>query len=162
MKQSALEDVYDRISRSSTLDDLNREIVGLRDSLDVENIVYHSVNSTGEQYAALTYSEAWVSEYLERDYARIDPVVQGCFRSFRPVDWKTRDWSGRAAREFFGESQGARVGNQGYSVPVRGPNGQFALVTVTQNCSDDRWALYTGEHTRSLLLISHFLNQKAL
>lgn len=157
-----LEPVIETIQNVRALDDLNHEIVTLRERLGVEHVIYHSVNSTGTQYAALTYSDEWVERYLERDYARVDPVVQGCYQRFHPVDWKRLNWSGKAAREFLGEAISAGVGNQGFSVPIRGPGGQFALFTVSHRCSDAEWALYTRERVPDLILLSHFVNQKAL
>lgn len=152
----------ERLDCVRTLDGLNGAIVDLRDTLDVEHVVYHSVNSTGEQYAALTYSDAWVAEYLDKDYARVDPVVQGCLRRFHPVDWKSLDWSGRAAREFKGAAMDSGIGHQGLSVPIRGPSGQFALFTVSQDCREETWTSFTVERTREIILASHFINQKAL
>jgi DNA-binding CsgD family transcriptional regulator len=157
-----LEPFLERMQRVSALGELNGEISGLRDTLGVEHIVYHSVNSTGEQYAALTYSAEWVGRYIDQDYARIDPVVQGCFRRFQPVNWKQLDWSGRPARSLLGEAIEAGVGNQGLSLPVRGPSGQFALFTVNHSCRDETWAAFTAEHARDLILASHFVNLKAL
>lgn len=157
-----LESYIEQLQNVGTLDELNDQVVALRDLLDVEHVVYHSVNSTGEQYAALTYSPEWVQQYLDQDYARVDPVVLACYRRFHPIDWKRLDWSGKNARNFMGEAIDSGIGNQGFSVPIRGPSGQFALFTVSHNTSDDRWKLYTEEHTRDLLLMSHFVNQKAL
>ncbi|MBT8475973.1 MAG: LuxR family transcriptional regulator [Rhodobacteraceae bacterium] len=145
-----------------TLDELSVEITALRDSLDVENLVYHSVNSTGEQYAALTYSEKWVTRYLQEDYARIDPVVQSCYQRFDPVDWQQLDWSGKAVRSFLGEAQDEGIGNQGLSIPIRGPSGQFALFTVNQRGNNDQWAHYVNENLADLLLAAHYINRKAL
>lgn len=160
--QNRLEPVLETIQNVKVLDDLNHEIATLREQLGVEHVIYHSVNSKGSQYAALTYSDAWVARYLEQDYARIDPVVQGCYQRFHPVDWKRLDWSSRAARELHGEALDAGVGNQGFSVPIRGPNGQFALFTVSHRCDDREWELFTRERVPDLILVSHFVNQKAL
>ncbi len=160
--QDTVEPFLDGLQQVRTLDELTHHIVDLRDKLSVEHIVYHSVNSTGEQYAALTYSDEWKSRYLDKDYARIDPVVQGCYRRFVPVDWKALDWSGKPQRDFLGEAIDAGVGNQGFSVPIRGPRGQFALFTVSHKASDEEWRGYTREHLRSLILAAHFVNQKAL
>ncbi len=157
-----LESYIEQLQSVAKLDELNDQVVALRDLLDVEHVVYHSVNSTGEQYATLTYSPEWVQQYLDQDYARVDPVVLACYRRFHPIDWKRLDWSGKNARNFMGEAIDSGIGNQGFSVPIRGPSGQFALFTVSHNTSDDRWKLYTEEHTRDLLLMSHFVNQKAL
>ena len=157
-----VEPFLEQLSKAKTLDDLTLGIEALRDRLGVEHLVYHSVNSTGEQYAALTYDAAWADEYVAQDYARIDPVVQGCYRRFVPVDWKTLDWSGKPQRDFLGEAISAGVGNQGLSVPIRGPSGQFAMFTVSDHASDDSWERYTTEHMHALILTAHFVNQKAL
>jgi DNA-binding CsgD family transcriptional regulator len=160
--QGLLEEFIERLQTVETLDLLNTEIQSLRDKLDVEHVVYHSVNATGGQYASLTYSQDWVERYLEQDYARIDPVVQGCYQRFHPVDWKRLDWSGKPVREFLGEAIDAGVGNQGFSVPIRGPSGQFALFTVSHRARDQLWQKYAAEHARGLILMSHYVNQKAL
>jgi DNA-binding CsgD family transcriptional regulator len=157
-----LEGFIAELQRATRLEDLQAAILWLRSRLQVEHLVYHSVNSTGRQYAALTYSTRWVERYVERDYARIDPVVQGCFRRFHPVDWKHLDWSGRTTRAFLHEARDAGVGNQGYSVPIRGPNGQFAVFSVSDRSSDGIWAKFTSENVGDLILAAHFTNQRAL
>lgn len=155
-------DFLEKLQQVRTLDGLNDSVISLRDALGVEHVVYHSVNSTGEQYAALTYSQDWVGQYLEKDYARVDPVVQSCYRRFHPVQWKQLDWSGKVARNFMGEAVENGVGNQGFSVPIRGPSGQFALFSVNDNATDDSWQKFSTEHTADLILVSHYINQKAL
>ncbi len=157
-----LESFLDRLNQVGTLDDLDHAVLSLSNEFNVEHIVYHSVSSSGAQYAVTTYEPVWVDHYLGNDYARIDPVVQACLRRFRPVDWKRLDWSGKATRDFLHEAVGAGVGNQGYSIPIRGPSGQFALFTVSSRDTDETWSKYTEEHTRALILASHYVNQKAL
>jgi DNA-binding CsgD family transcriptional regulator len=150
------------LEAAKTHADLQAVIVNLRDLYDVDHIVYHSVTRTGEQYAALTYQPDWVERYIEQDYARIDPVVQGCYQRFNPVDWKRLDWSSPRARNFMGEAADAGVGNQGLSVPIRGPNGQFALFTASSRSSDRTWEAYSRSNVGDLILVAHFINQKAL
>ena len=150
------------LQQVNDLDSLQRLIQTLRDTLDVEHVIYNSVNSAGEPYAALTYRLDWVDRYLERDYGRIDPVVLGCYQRFHPVNWKDLDWSGKTVRAFLHEALDAGVGNQGFSVPIRGPSGQFALFTVNDRTSDEKWDRFTRAHVQDLLLIAHYINQKAL
>lgn len=157
-----LDSFIERLQGVEDLGALQQEVIGLRDLFDVEHITYHSVNGAGDGYAATTYSMEWSDQYFSEDYARIDPVVQGCFRRFHPVDWRRLDWSGKVARDFMGEAKAAGVGTQGYSVPIRGPSGQFALFTISDVRSDSDWERYTEEHTRDLILAAHFLNQRAL
>lgn len=157
-----LETVLDQLASVGTLDDLQKHILGLRDLFEVEHLVYHSVNAAGGQYAALSYDLEWVNRYIEQGYERVDPVVQGCFRRFHPIDWKSLDWSAKASRAFLHEALDHGVGNQGLSMPVRGPTGHFAVFTVNQNTDDEDWAGYHAEFLESLILTSHFLNNKAL
>ncbi|MFZ5709434.1 MAG: helix-turn-helix transcriptional regulator [Pseudomonadota bacterium] len=151
-----------RLQQARTLDELQAVIVALRDEVDIEHLVYHSVSGSGHQYAALTYSPAWVDRYIEQDYSRIDPVVSGCFSRFQPLDWKTLDWTSKPVRAFLSEALEAGVGNQGLSIPIRGPKGQFAMFTVSSRCADARWLRFKDQYTTDLILVAHFINQRAL
>lgn len=152
----------ERLQGARSLEALQRLILDIREDFEVEHVVYHAVNAAGGQYAVLTYPGAWVARYIARDYARLDPVVQGCYRRFTPVDWKALDWTGRPARAFLGEAMEHGVGNQGLSVPIRGPGGQFAVFTVSHRASDAAWARHAARHQGELILIAHYVNQKAL
>ncbi|GAA3863172.1 LuxR family transcriptional regulator [Celeribacter arenosi] len=134
----------------------------LRDILGIAHVVYHWVNSVGERFGAGTYSSEWVDRYLEKDYLRMDPVIFGCFQRFTPVNWKQLDWSAKPARAFFMEAIDFGVGNQGYTIPIRGPSGQFALFTLNDSSADDEWEGFIREHGRDLVIIAHEFNKRAL
>jgi len=157
-----LENILGMLDQANSLDAMQAVSEGLRDYLKVDHIAYHWVDSAGDQYGCGTYSVAWQRRYVAQNYQRLDPVVIGCFQRFHPVDWKMLDWSSKAARAFQSEAMTYGVGNQGFSVPVRGPNGQFALFTVNHSCDDATWAVFTEKHRRALVLIAHYLNEKAL
>lgn len=157
-----LDQVLERLEQSAARDDLQDIITSLRDSFGVDHMVYHWVSSNGEQYGCGTYAPEWVERYLDQGYLRIDPVVLGCFQRFHPVDWKQLDWSSKAARAFQKEAIDYGLGNQGFSIPIRGPNGQFALFTVNHRCDDDEWAVFCQARRRDLILVAHTFNQKAL
>ncbi|MEO0356924.1 MAG: LuxR family transcriptional regulator, partial [Pseudomonadota bacterium] len=93
---------------------------------------------------------------------RVDPVILGCYQRFHPADWKRLDWSSKPARAFMKDAMGYGLGNQGYSIPVRGPKGQFALFTVNHSSDDVFWSDFTEKHRRTLILIAYAFNQKAL
>jgi DNA-binding CsgD family transcriptional regulator len=150
------------LETATDLPALQRAIEACRDGLRIDHLVYHWVGATGDNYGVYTYSAAWVDHYIAQDYLRIDPVIQGCYRHFHPLDWKQLDWSAKAAREFLREAIDFGVGNQGYSVPIRGPNGQFALFSASHSCGDPEWAAFTGANRRSLILLAHAFHQKAL
>lgn len=157
-----LDHVLEDLDATGTLEGLQDVTVALRDAFAIDHIVYHWVDSAGDQYGCGTYSDAWRNRYIEQNYLRIDPVVTGCFQRFHPVDWKRLDWSGKNVRAFMEDAMQHGVGNQGYSIPIRGPKGQFALFTANHHCDDDTWATFTEAHGRALILIGHFMNRKAL
>jgi DNA-binding CsgD family transcriptional regulator len=151
-----------QLESAEGLEDLQILVEQLRDALGVDNIVYHWVNSSGQQYGCGTYDLKWVQRYVEKGYLRIDPVIAGCYQTFHPVDWKRFDWSSKASRAFRQDAIDHGVGNQGYSIPIRGPNGQFAHFTLSHNCSDEEWEAFTDNNRRDLILIAHSFNTKAL
>ncbi|EEX08595.1 autoinducer-binding transcriptional regulator LuxR [Ruegeria lacuscaerulensis ITI-1157] len=161
-KQFDLSQVLEDLENSSTLDELGAVAERLRNALKIDNIVYHWVDGAGDQYGCTTYSDSWAQRYRERNYHRIDPVILGCFQRFHPVDWKSLDWSGKAVRAFLQDALEHGVGNQGFSIPIRGPNGQFALFTANHSCSDAEWQNFIAKYGRDLILIAHYFNRKAL
>lgn len=157
-----LERILVDLDATGTLEGLQEIIAPLRDAFEIDHMVYHWVDSAGEQYGCGTYADAWRDHYVEHNYIRTDPVIIGCFQRFHPVDWKRLDWSGKPARQFLADALKHGVGNQGYSIPIRGPNGQFALFTANHTCDDDTWADFIEAHGRDLILIAHYFNRKAL
>lgn len=157
-----LERILEELEQAHDLESLQVRIVQLRDLMGVDHMVYHWVDSAGDQYGCGTYSDEWRDRYVEQNYLRVDPVIAGCYQRFHPVDWKRLDWSSKAARAFQAEAIAYGIGNQGFSVPIRGPNGQFALFTVNHSVDDDKWAEFTDQHRREMILIAHAFNQKAL
>jgi DNA-binding CsgD family transcriptional regulator len=88
--------------------------------------------------------------------------VIGCFQRAHPIDWKRLDWSSKAARAFRADSIAHGVGSQGFSVPIRGPSGQFALFSVSSDRDDAAWAEFTRTHQREVILAGLLINQTAL
>ena len=108
----------------------------LRDHFGVTHVLYHTATHKGEQVGAFTYSLDWARRYIEKDYASIDPVVLGALRRFHPMDWKTLDWSSPQARQLMREAMAHGLGNQGWSVPIWGPHGEFALFVLNHTTDD--------------------------
>ncbi len=157
-----LERFFERMESAKTQDDLQALITDLRDHYGIAHIVYHWVNSDGAQYGVGTYPIEWAEHYVASGYLRVDPVIQGCFQRFHPVEWKRLDWSSKAARSLLAEAIDWGLGNQGYSVPLRGPNGQFALFTANDSCTDEAWQDFCETNVRDLIMVAHYFNQKAL
>ena len=157
-----LEQILTGLEAADALEALQTATEELCNYYRIKHVVYHWVDSAGDQYGCGTYCDEWRERYLEQQYLRVDPVIAGCFQRFHPVDWKQLDWSAKPAQDFLKEAIRYGVGNQGYSIPVRGPNGQFALFTANHDCSDEEWQLFTEAHRRELILAAHCFNERAL
>lgn len=157
-----LDSFLEALQGARSLEDLQARTEELRDRYKVAHVIYHWVNQAGERFGAGTYSQDWVDRYVEKDYLRMDPVIFGCFQKFIPMNWKMLDWSSKAAQAFWDEAVAYGVGNQGYTIPVRGPNGQFALFTLSDTCDDAEWSEFIACNGRDLMIIAHEFNQAAL
>jgi DNA-binding CsgD family transcriptional regulator len=161
LAQAKLEAFLERLQKARSTEDLQGAVEELREIYGVAHIIYHTVNQSGEQIGALTYDEEWVRHYLDRDYKSIDPTVAHSVRRFDPADWKQLDWSSRRARSFLREAVDAGVGNQGYTIPIWGPRGELAVLTVNHRATDGEWQRFIEENGRDFLLLSHFIHQQA-
>jgi DNA-binding CsgD family transcriptional regulator len=149
------------LQTTKSIKELHVWIHELRDALGVTHAIYHTVNIKGEQVGAFTYDIDWVRLYIQRDYRSIDPVVLGALRRFHPMDWKTLDWSSPQARQMMREALDAGLGNQGWSVPIWGPSGEFAMFSINHLATDEDWAALIRRAAKDILLVSHLVHQQA-
>ena len=160
--KASLEHILSSLQDATSLEDFQAATEALRDHYSISHAVYHWVNSVGERFGAGTYSPEWVDNYLEKNYLSMDPVLLGCFQRFTPVNWKELDWSSKAAKAMLHDALEFGLGNQGYSIPIRGPQGQFAVFTVNTHCDDDHWEDFIESNGRDLMVFAHEFNKKAL
>ncbi len=183
---AAIQRLFESIPSAASIDDFGAVVNGIRSVYDLTHVVYFAVSlgqgvnsamrdsegtlkdgagswriSSGLM-ATTTYPVGWMTRYVEANYVRIDPVVASALEAFHPFDWKELDWSSRRTREFLREAVSHGVGNQGYTIPIRGPNGQFAIFTVNKDCSDEEWNQFKTTYNSDLLVISHYYHQKVL
>ena len=176
----------ERLSSIRDLSGLGAVIEAIRGAYDVDHVYYYAVSlgsdvpsfrdvyggelssdsgiwrREGRSIGALSYSPDWIQRYFEAGYDAVDPVMQAAGGQFAPVDWRRLDWSDPTSRRFFGEAYEHGVGNQGYTVPVRGPNGQFAVFAVTKACRDEEWAKLVADFGKDFMLLAHYMHQQAL
>jgi len=157
-----LEQILEALEQADTRDALQNASAALRAYYRVAHVFYTWLDSSGAEYGCGTYPDLWQQRYVDNRYIRVDPVVTGCYQRFQPVDWKRLDWTAKAARALLADAVAYGIGPQGFTVPIRGPNGQFALFTLNSVCSDAAWQKFTDLHRRDLILVAHCFNQKAL
>ena len=116
----------------------------------------------GELVGAFTYDVAWARRYLEKDYPHASTPSSSAGRgaSTRSTG-RLLDWSSPAARAFMREAATYGVGNQGWSIPIWGPQGEFAMFTVNHHATDDEWSAMIERHGKDFLVVSHLFHQQA-
>lgn len=162
MEKARLEALLERLQTTKSIDELQVWAHEARDHFGVTHLFYHTATLKREQVGAFTYSLEWAHHYLERGYIDIDPVVLGARRRFHPMDWKTLDWSSPQAREMMRDAMAHGLGNQGWSIPIWGPQGEFALFAVNHMADDAAWAEFTAKNAKDLLIVSHSMHQQAM
>lgn len=156
-----LEIFVERINSSKTYEDLFALLLDLRDVLQVSHIVYHSINRHGDPFALASYSTDWANYYGGEELFKIDPVVLEAFHKFHPYNWKDLSWDTKPARQLLLDASEGGVGNQGLSMPIRGPNGEFSLLSVSHACSDMVWYKFIKQHMSNMLLLAHYIHHTA-
>lgn len=154
----------DAIDGISHLEDVQDAIEKVRDALGVSHLAYHATSveklTAGGPFIVTTYDPVWVRRYIEKQYQNLDPVVLQALHGFLPIDWRMLDFSGRQRAEFMAEAKEFDISPNGMTIPVRGPAGEHALVSINAADSEEDWDVFLEEMRSELLLISHILHNK--
>lgn len=150
-----------QLEDAKSVDELYRLVTSLRDLFEVEHAVYHTIQWTGDPFALATYSAEWAKHYEEGQLYLVDPVVLNAFRKFHPYDWKTLPWQNKNAQQLLKEAIDCGVGNQGLSLPIRGPHGEMALLSVSHKATDIEWSSFVQRNRADLMLIGYFIHEAA-
>jgi DNA-binding CsgD family transcriptional regulator len=145
---------------------MSRLLHKMRGLYDLDNAIYYALSLGGDradqEFGAMTYKEAWHQRYEDSKYRDVDPAVHAAVTGFAPVDWRHLDWTGRPVKRLLSEAHEFRVGNQGLSIPIHGPQGQFAMFTISKQCSDEEWGRLLTDIGQDLLLISHYVHRQVV
>lgn len=155
-----------RFESKPKVDDFTEVVRKILGAYGLRNAVYYCPTFRSrpldDPFLVVTYQQEWVSHYIRSNYAAVDPVVNIGARSVLPVDWARFDRSNRKVVKMFSESREAGVGAQGLTIPIRGAeSGMWALFSVTSNDSDTEWTRHRRQIVADLVLIAHFVHQKA-
>ncbi len=91
--------------------------------------------------------ERWVAQYVEQGYTHSDPVVRDCLAARLPIRWTD---SYRANARTAAESRmmdDARENGvrRGLTIPIHGPGGEFGLLGLYSQLSDQDFLRVTDE-----------------
>ena len=110
-----------------------------------------------------TYSAAWVERYQEKELCPDRPGRGRVLPALSPGGLEAAGLVAETGPRVSERRAGAR-GRQSGLLRSRsaGPNGQFAVFTVSHNCDDEAWERLTERYSRDMILMAHYFNRKAL
>ena len=132
----------------------------------VKSIAYLGTGIKGitdrEPYLAVTYSREWVTHYKERQYVKLDPVLQVGMRRLLPFDWQEFGTFEGKLKSFFGEAKEFGLGHQGISIPIHGRSGDRALLSITSDLSAKDWGVARLFYMRDFQVLATHLHELVL
>jgi LuxR family quorum-sensing system transcriptional regulator SinR len=140
------------------------ELIRLR--FELSSVIYlcpsFSDNSLADPYIVQTPLPGWGDEDKAKHHALSQSMLQLMARTVLPMDWEhlRREKMDASARRILAEYTIAN--RHGFSIPVRGPsNGVWALLIATSNEGDSEWASRRLNLMKDLVLVAHFVHQRA-
>jgi DNA-binding CsgD family transcriptional regulator len=135
------ENLLDQIASLSQIENLDKLLIRLTDEYGLKNAAYYASRLPGskEPLIVTTYSESWVKQYISEDYFLIDPVIAETKQTIMPINWSKISPINKSNMKFFGEAKEFGVGKNGITLPIRGMDGDLALLSVTSDVSDAQW-----------------------
>lgn len=111
----------------------------LCDAYEFDHAAYAGINPmAGAIHGHVTYSDDWKQHYEEQEFQLIDPTLHMSKRSIAPVDWSRLERNEKF-QKVFRDAGDFGLGDQGLTIPVRGPYGEIGLLSVTKNCAGGEW-----------------------
>ncbi|SDT95255.1 LuxR family transcriptional regulator [Stappia sp. ES.058] len=163
MRDVRFTDVIEKLRVASSNDEARGLLNHVVSEYGLKNAVYYADRmpelTQREPYLALTYQEDWVRHYKEQDFFSIDPVLRAGAQSLLPVDWDILDRSAPKVRQMFDEARDFAIGHKGLTFPIRGVNGETALLSITSDFTDREWAKTKSIYMRDFQVIANFIHE---
>ena len=154
---------FDVLSGDGSTEDL---VVGLRDAIGIEHIVYHSshfgASPSLDPYIRLTYPAAWIKRYLQMDYVKVDPVLRHGFQRALPFFWAEIPASTSDEVRMLMDAISHGVGPFGMSIPVRSKRGHRGLFSLSASQFVDEWSQFCSANIGGLVDIASNLHQRVI
>ena len=99
------------------------------------------------------FPEEWKARYIDQDYGSVDALVPEAVQSLFPLRWDkvySKEKSSKKQRQLFDEASSVGL-KSGITVPIHGPAGGMALISMCGDLSDREfnqiWGLLRDELT---------------
>ncbi len=156
--------ILDKISHASDIDKLRITFDEITDSYGLTSIAYYACSGMrAEQPKLITnYNQSWIDRYVSQDYFLVDPVLSELKRSIMPIEWSRIATNSKFSTRFFGEAKEFGIGRNGLTLPIRGLDGNFALVSITSDFTDSEWKNDKYRLMCDFQVISHAIHAQVI
>ncbi len=115
----------------------------------------------GATHGYVTYPDQWKQYYLDEQLHLYDPTISVAARSIAPVDWGRLERTQNFDR-VFRTAADFGIMPQGLTIPVRGPNGDIGMLSVTLNCSRAEWEAFIPTVVSDLQSVAVHIHDSAM
>lgn len=104
-------------------------------------------NSENAPFLLTSYPLPWITRYMQKGYVDLDPVILRSARALEPFEWSLLAREGINGRQERVMNEGAEFGvRNGATVPVHGPCGGLALLSIAASDGGRTFKRYWKEH----------------
>ena len=156
----------DHIYGAKTNDELLRRFHDVCKSLDLKFVNYLSGAIHGASddnpFRLISFPVEWIIHYQENGYSSIDPAINLSFGTTLPINWENIPRRGKRVKELFKDAQKFNIGTTGMTIPIYGPTGFAAMVTVTSDMEVNAWNLHARKIESFLMHLSYKVHKRCL
>lgn len=111
-----------------------------------------------EPYFVSTYPSAWIEHYRRARFVEYDPVLHEAAGAVMPSNWRSLNRRSGLAKQLFRDAAAAGIGDQGVTIPIRGPNGETAMFSLAGFATDETWDALLKQHLGAMQLHAHYFH----
>lgn len=144
--------------------DVESALHALNDAYGIDFSTYHLAHTIADvidiPFVKTTYPAPWVSRYLLRGYAKVDPILRDGIMRQMPFDWREVEIPA-SAYEFLADATEHGVGANGYSIPIIDKS-RRALLSLNSHKLPEGWSRIIGRHRDEWLELAFLIHKKAV
>ncbi|MGZ9410522.1 MAG: autoinducer binding domain-containing protein [Methylocystis sp.] len=132
-------DLIDRLTRAERFPIPNSFLGEFLRATGLANVAYLAFNiPTGlaeRPLLSAVHAASWRKSYAQARRVDLEPVLRVGFGGIMPLDWRLLDRDDPIVSKLLGEALELDLGASGFSIPLRGRSGEYALFSVC--CPED-------------------------
>ncbi len=160
--RSLCTDIIRSLSSSRNNIELTRRFSDYCKKLGLKHLAYRSGNvgttTHGNSLFLNTMPKNWLQHYQNNSYAAIDPAIHLSQGSILPINWSNIPRRSNRVKLLYEEAEKYGVGKNGMTIPVHGPSGLSAMVTVTSDMNNREWLEASPDIEKELLFLSYVVH----